>query len=383
MNQERIGKFIQEKRKKEKLTKKQLSEKLNVSEKTISKWECGKGLPEVSLMQPLCKELKISVNELLNGHDNQKENNNQGYIDYIKYNNKKNKNKIIVYISIITILIIIFMLGIYFINNYGKITVYKLYGESENFTYLDGLLIKSNDKNILVQGKIISNDENKIKTENIIHTSFKSLNEIIVSESINGINIEKNGYSEIFTNEKLNNLNNWHLEITYLINNKEQTEIIEIKNDLIINSNKFLTEITSPIGITSKIPSTNTKKNNCEEKKILEQKLIKNSFNLIKNNLYAKETKDYVIRVNSESNYIRAYKNNVSYGEDSIDIKYNSEKYDGNIIELELSEEKKSYYVLYDINTETLSCANNECPSSAWQVCYDFYNYIKELLDIK
>lgn len=62
-----IGKFIKEQRKAKGLTQLQLSEKLNVSEKTISKWECGNGFPDTSLMLPLCKELDISANELLSG----------------------------------------------------------------------------------------------------------------------------------------------------------------------------------------------------------------------------------------------------------------------------------------------------------------------------
>ena len=67
MDQIKIGKFIQQKRKELNLTQKEIAEKLNVSDKTISKWETGNGLPEVSLMMPLCEILKISVNELLCG----------------------------------------------------------------------------------------------------------------------------------------------------------------------------------------------------------------------------------------------------------------------------------------------------------------------------
>ncbi len=67
MNQEKIGRFIAETRKAKKLTQKQLAEKLCISDKTVSKWECGKGLPEVSLMLPLCSQLDITVNDLLSG----------------------------------------------------------------------------------------------------------------------------------------------------------------------------------------------------------------------------------------------------------------------------------------------------------------------------
>ena len=61
------GKFIQECRKAKKLTQIQLAQKLGVSEKTVSKWECGYGFPDTTLMLPLCKELGITANELLSG----------------------------------------------------------------------------------------------------------------------------------------------------------------------------------------------------------------------------------------------------------------------------------------------------------------------------
>ena len=67
MNQIKTGKFIAETRKAQGLTQKQLAGILEISDKTVSKWECGKGLPEVSLMLPLCSALNITVNDLLSG----------------------------------------------------------------------------------------------------------------------------------------------------------------------------------------------------------------------------------------------------------------------------------------------------------------------------
>ena len=67
MNQIKIVKFIAECRKKNNLTQMQLAEKLNITDRAISKWENGKAMPDSSIMLDLCKELKISVNELLSG----------------------------------------------------------------------------------------------------------------------------------------------------------------------------------------------------------------------------------------------------------------------------------------------------------------------------
>ncbi|WP_456067595.1 helix-turn-helix domain-containing protein [Eshraghiella crossota] len=67
MDQIKIGGFIAEERKRKGYTQKILSEKLGISDKTISKWERENGFPEVSLLIPLCSELDITVNELLSG----------------------------------------------------------------------------------------------------------------------------------------------------------------------------------------------------------------------------------------------------------------------------------------------------------------------------
>ena len=67
MDQVKIGKFISECRKKNNLTQMQLAEKLNITDRAISKWENGKAMPDSGIMLDLCNELKITVNELLSG----------------------------------------------------------------------------------------------------------------------------------------------------------------------------------------------------------------------------------------------------------------------------------------------------------------------------
>ena len=67
MDQIKIGNFITDMRKTKNITQKQLAEQLGISDRTISKWECGNGMPEVSMMLPLCEILEINVNELLSG----------------------------------------------------------------------------------------------------------------------------------------------------------------------------------------------------------------------------------------------------------------------------------------------------------------------------
>lgn len=67
MDQKKTGAFIARMRKEKGFTQAELADMLLISDKTVSKWETGKGLPEVSLMLPLCEKLDITVNELLTG----------------------------------------------------------------------------------------------------------------------------------------------------------------------------------------------------------------------------------------------------------------------------------------------------------------------------
>ena len=67
MNQEKIGLFIAKCRREKNMTQEDLAEKLGVSNKSISRWENGKTMMDISLFEPLCNELDISIIELLNG----------------------------------------------------------------------------------------------------------------------------------------------------------------------------------------------------------------------------------------------------------------------------------------------------------------------------
>ncbi len=121
MNQIEIGKFIAKERKLKNYTQKQLSERLAVSDKTVSKWECGNGFPEVSLLLPLCNELDITVNELLSAKrlsdDNYKQKAEENIMNLIKEkeeNQKKWKSMIVTgVISIVSFITLIMIVTLY------------------------------------------------------------------------------------------------------------------------------------------------------------------------------------------------------------------------------------------------------------------------------
>ena len=94
MDYNKIGKFIEEERKNKKLTQAKLAEKIFVSEKTISKWENGKGIPDTTSLVKLCEVFGVELNELLNGErffTPNKEQNEKLLLDMAKELERKNK----------------------------------------------------------------------------------------------------------------------------------------------------------------------------------------------------------------------------------------------------------------------------------------------------
>ena len=118
MDQIKIGKFIAEQRKKNNLTQMQLAEKLNITDRAVSKWENGKAMPDSSIMLELCDELKISVNELLSGEvlemNNYNESVEQNLLDMVKQKEQADKNMLSLEI-VIGVLSMIVLLSLTFV----------------------------------------------------------------------------------------------------------------------------------------------------------------------------------------------------------------------------------------------------------------------------
>ena len=129
MNQEKIGKFILENRKKKNLTQSELAKRLKVSNHTISNWENGKSMPSYELLIPLTKELDISITELINGEfeSNKEEPNKivEKTINFLKKIDQDKKKKYRnIGILIIVIGFIIKFLAMMLIQRYQEINDY-------------------------------------------------------------------------------------------------------------------------------------------------------------------------------------------------------------------------------------------------------------------
>lgn len=108
MNQEKIGLFIAKCRREKNMTQEDLAEKLGVSNKSISRWENGKTMMDISLFEPLCNELDISIIELLNGERiNDKKKDKLYNKTLINYSNKvgsRNKQVILTILFIMSLM---------------------------------------------------------------------------------------------------------------------------------------------------------------------------------------------------------------------------------------------------------------------------------------
>lgn len=127
MNQTEIGKFIAKCRKEKKLTQAQLAEKLNITDRAVSKWETGKSMPDSSIMLELCEILGITVNELLSGEEINVENYEQKVEENLialkrKDENNMTKNVILSILFSITLLTGIMVCIICSLAISGKLT---------------------------------------------------------------------------------------------------------------------------------------------------------------------------------------------------------------------------------------------------------------------
>ena len=108
MNQTTIGSYIARKRKEQNLTQEQLAETLDVSNKTISKWENGKCMPDYSIIEPLCDALHVTLPELMDGEDAAEDNvcvyDDEQILDLLRRTQELERQKGILYGVILIVL---------------------------------------------------------------------------------------------------------------------------------------------------------------------------------------------------------------------------------------------------------------------------------------
>lgn len=250
MNQIKIGELITKKRLEKKLTQSELGELVGVSDKAVSKWERGVNIPDISLINPLSEILDISIGELLSGEENPIEE-NKSVVDGIKFYNKKTRNKFLIILTTISLILII-ILGLFFLNNYNQCKVYSIFSENPDYR-VHGYLIFNPNENIVVldeiqyQGELLgTSDEPYIERFAILLKVKDTIIENIELEEVKGKVSEalklKSLSFEDFDNEKMKKLKKAKKEDIHLIfeyydknNNKFEEKIDLIFNEKFIN----------------------------------------------------------------------------------------------------------------------------------------------------
>ena len=147
MNENKLGTVLSELRKEKGITQKDLAEALNISDKAISRWECGTSRPTLEMMFQISKYFKISYNDLITARISDDHEDDKIVEEIVKEFSDLGKKKVkrIKFVLLFSvILILILTIAIIFTNTYNRFKVYKVHSESSEINYIKGLYVETN-----------------------------------------------------------------------------------------------------------------------------------------------------------------------------------------------------------------------------------------------
>lgn len=232
MNQERIGKFITKLRKEKGLTQEELASKIPISRQAVSRWECGKTIPDSQTLLILSEIFNVTVNELLYGERKSKINVEQiENITLDLLNSNNNKKNIIKWLLIIIVGAVIIFLMYYFLSLYNSIKIFRISYHDEKIRISDGLFVLTREKNYFQLGKVECLKGQEITKLNLYYEIGND--KVLVCETYDDT-ITLNdylGYNEFFNYDNLNEIiNNLYLDIYYSDNTTLNTKLSVIED---------------------------------------------------------------------------------------------------------------------------------------------------------
>lgn len=245
MNYDKIGKFIQEKRKEKNLTQKELAEKIGVTDRAVSKWERGVGCPDVSILEILSKELDCSILEILKGRKIENEIIKVTEADdYVKesmnISKQITKEKIISYINkvLVTTIILIFLL-----LSYLNIVQIKYLNTEYKFKteYYENKKIQESIKTLEKNINIIKNNQGKYSDEDYqeIISQLENMDKNIKSSKIyNYISNRKEityTLNDLISFNDLYGVMSQHYELTHTLEKYTDSSNIDMYRKFISN----------------------------------------------------------------------------------------------------------------------------------------------------
>lgn len=187
MDSKKIGGFIAQRRKALGMTQLELANKLSITDRAVSKWENGRGMPDISLIKPLCDELKITVNDLLSGEklrENQIEaKSEENIINTLQFSKKKQKNykKIIIAAIIITLLPIITLFSFFCIDIHRMKNNESVFFSTWGHSYVPPIDLNSEKIEFAVEKHIADINNNNLHYEN--EKYFAATNVYLIEET--------------------------------------------------------------------------------------------------------------------------------------------------------------------------------------------------------
>lgn len=344
-----LGKKISKLRKEHKMTQATLAERLHISDKTISKWECGSSVPDIVMIKKISEIFDVPVESLIDGSklDKRKASFHKYFLLLLKF----------IGTNIIKILFVItfILLLIYFINNYNSITVYNINSDDTNIYTKGSYFIESKEKNILIIDNIQIHNVDyemvtiKTKLYTVVNGDKVYLGE---SDNLDGIVVEDiRVYNGIDNKDVIREIkNNLYLTVD-ILDAKGKNYNYEVKFNVIKNfSNNKLIYLNKKNGLENKETSN-------FDKILTEVILLNNGF--IKDeetNTYIKEDKIKII-VDLESASMTILKEDKA--ETSIYILY----YDNKLIKVKKFDKNSStinnYQYYYE--KDDLICMQGKC----------------------
>lgn len=353
MNEKNIGSIISKLREEKGLTQKELADKLNISDKAISKWETNANLPNIDMIFKISRLFKVSFQNLLKARLEEEKIDEKLIKDIMNEFSETNNRKIkIIKIGFVIALILslILIITILFTRSYNRFKVYGVNVESNDAIALNGIYVETRLKDVLNLNKI------KIKGREIKSSDTTSVDIYILDNDEKKVIYTSSDLSISFSNYqtyiKIDDLTE------YLDNLYIKVTIIDSKNKI----SEYEDQLKFKINFSNnKIYNKETKTNFTNQsldKDYIKEKLLENGFKETSTNILSKNNKKI-----SMLYYYDANKLNYQFEKDNFYYRY-VYNFNRNCLEVSIFDknnvEIENY--LYDVsNEEVLECNTGSC----------------------
>lgn len=251
-----FGEILIAARKKNKMSQEELANKLNVTRQTVSNWERGIALPDITLLSKISKELNTDIKKLIDINP--------------KEQKKKKRKKIIILTLVIGLLVMLITIVVLIVLNRNKFNLYQVSIDDKNVDINGGVLALSKDSNFLLIGDIKFTNQNITLDESSTIRIYQQENgnERLILETFYEENIavrENYGYNEYFPDDI--NLDAIYIDII----TEEGTMTFKLNFKEIIDSDKLMYFKSEPIGSEGEY-------NNSDEEVLSTEELLKNGY---------------------------------------------------------------------------------------------------------